>query len=62
MAAPPIHDFIYRNVGTVPPGAVEPLTIFTQRQADRYFRQSMTEEGTPATKRTLSWLAVRLAG
>ena len=59
IAAPLVHDFLYRHGGRPPEGSVEPLRSYTRGEADRLFRRMMEAEGVPAWRRTVAYLAVR---
>lgn len=60
VAAPLIHDWMYRWGGKLPAGSVDPRREFSRRDADRAFRWVMEEEGVGAFRRTAAWLAVRV--
>jgi Protein of unknown function (DUF1353) len=62
IAAPLLHDFLYRNRGMPPAGAVEPPRTYTRSEVDRMFRTIMRKEGVPAWRRAIGYAAVRLFG
>ena len=62
IVAPLLHDFLYRNGGSLPAGAIEPRRTFTRAQADRLFLDLMGVENVPAWRRVPAYLAVRLFG
>lgn len=62
IAAPLLHDFLYRHGGEPPPGSVSPSRVYTRAEADRMFRESMRAEGVPAWRRTLAYAATRVFG
>lgn len=62
IAAPLIHDFLYRSAGRPPAGTVVPPRTFTRAQADRLFLEIMRREHVAAWRRKLAYLAVRLFG
>lgn len=59
IAAPLLHDFLYRYQGEPPPGAIEPPRRYGRLDADRLFRRVMEEEGVPPWRRLLAYAAVR---
>jgi hypothetical protein len=62
IAAPLLHDFLYRYAGDPPaPGAVPPRR-YARREADRLFREVMAAEGVAAWRRDAAWAAARLFG
>jgi hypothetical protein len=62
IAAPLIHDFLYRCGGAPPPGAVVPEHRYTRREADRLFLRMMEREGVAAWRRRAAYGAVRAFG
>ncbi len=62
VAAPLIHDFLYRHGGSPPQGTVEPHRRYARQEADKLFRRIMRQEGVAAWRRTLGYWAVRLFG
>lgn len=62
IAAPLLHDFLYRYAGHPPAGTVTPPKVYTRREADRLFREVMEREGVAAWRRILAYLAVRWLG
>jgi hypothetical protein len=62
IAAPLIHDFLYRHRGSPPAGAIVPPRSYDRRQSDQLFRQLMALEGVPAWRRALAYRAVRWFG
>lgn len=56
-SAPVVHDALYQWSGRVTAGVRA-----TRRQVDALFRLLMRLEDVPAWRRTVAWLAVRLAG
>jgi hypothetical protein len=59
IAAPLLHDFLYRYRGEPPAGAIEPTRRYSRLEADRLFRRVMEEEGVARWRRVLAYLAVR---
>lgn len=57
IAAPLVHDFLYRYSGMLASGEV-----ITRRVADRLFWELMVRELVPGWRRVLSYIAVRLFG
>ena len=57
-AAPLLHDFLYKHKGFPEAGDLS----VSRRQADRFFRILMKEEGVGRVRRLLAWLAVRVGG
>jgi hypothetical protein len=57
IAAPLIHDYLYRHGGVPPLGPT-----LSRRDADRLFRRMMEREGVPRWRRVLAYPAVRLFG
>lgn len=62
IAAPLLHDFLYRFGSRPPAGSVMPPRTYTRGEADRMFREIMRAEGVSAWRRTLGYAAVRLFG
>jgi hypothetical protein len=62
IAAPLLHDFLYRYAGDPPPPATKPSRRYTRRDADRLFREAMAAEGVAAWRRYGAFAAARLFG
>lgn len=62
VAAPLVHDFLYRYAGEPPTGSIDPPRLYTRAQADDLFGRMMEEEGVPAWRRVLARRAVGLFG
>jgi hypothetical protein len=62
IAAPLLHDFLYRHAGDPPAPAVAPPRRYTRRDADRLFRELMAAEGVARWRRDAAWAAARLFG
>ena len=62
IAAPLLHDFLYRYGGKLPPGSVTPPRSYTRAEADRMFREIMRAEGVSVWRRTLAHAATRVFG
>jgi Protein of unknown function (DUF1353) len=62
IAAPLLHDFLYRHAGAPPPPAVLPPRRYARRDADRLFRDVMAAEGVAAWRRHAAWAAARVLG
>lgn len=62
IAAPLLHDFLYRHAGKLPEDAVEPPKTYTRWEADQLFLQVMRREGVPAWRRLLAYTATRVFG
>ena len=62
VAAPLLHDFLYRYAGRPPAGSVEPPRSFSREEADRLFRRVMEREGVPGWRRAAAFWAVRAFG
>ena len=60
IAAPLLHDFLYRYRGRPPAGSVVPPREYSRAQTDRLFERIMGEEGVPAWRRELAYRTVRL--
>lgn len=50
IAAPLLHDFLYRCGGSAP-GSVQPLKVYTRSDTDTLFRKIMEQEGVAAWRR-----------
>lgn len=62
IAAPLLHDFLYRHAGAPPPPAALPPRRYARRDADRLFREVMAVEGVAAWRRHVAWAAARVLG
>lgn len=62
LAAPLVHDFLYRWAGVPPRGAVEPWRSFSRSEADGTFRSIMARQGVAGWRLAAAYLAVRGAG
>ncbi|MEJ7567717.1 MAG: DUF1353 domain-containing protein [Gaiellaceae bacterium] len=62
IAAPLVHDFLYRHAGRPPDGSVAPPRTYTRAEVDQMFRAIMEAEAVPAWRRILAYLAVRSFG
>jgi hypothetical protein len=62
IAAPLLHDLLYRYVGDPPAGAVDPHHVFTRLEVDQLFRAVMRTEGVSAWRRGAAYAAVRAFG
>jgi hypothetical protein len=62
IAAPLLHDFLYRYQGKPPGSAVDPPRTYSRRETDLLFRTIMTQEGVPAWRRAAAYRAVRWFG
>ena len=62
IAAPLLHDFLYRYGGKPPAGGVTPPRSYTRAEADRMFREIMRAEGVSAWRRVLGYVATRVFG
>jgi hypothetical protein len=62
IAAPLIHDFLYRFRGDPPQGSIVPPRLYSREQADVLFREIMKHEGVWAWRRAAAYRAVRLFG
>jgi hypothetical protein len=60
IAAPLLHDFLYRYRGRPPAGSVVPPRAYSRAQTDRLFERIIEEEGVPAWRRWLAYRSVRL--
>lgn len=61
ISAPLIHDFLYQ-ASHDSDGGVAPPYAYTRREVDRLFRRLMEEEGVPAWRKDLGYVAVRMFG
>lgn len=62
IAAPLLHDFLYRFQGSPPGGAIVPPRTYSREETDLLFRDIMTQEGVPAWRRAAAYRAVRWFG
>lgn len=62
VAAPLVHDFLYRFAGDPPAGAIVPPRRYDRTESDALFRRIMAQEGVPAWRRAAAWRAVRWFG
>lgn len=62
MAAPLLHDFLYRYRGDPPSGSIEPPRVYSRKQADALFRRVMAGEGVSRWRRAAAYRAVRWFG
>lgn len=62
IAAPLLHDFLYRFRGSPPAGSIVPPRTYSRQQTDLLFRNVMTQEGVPAWRRAAAYHAVRWFG
>jgi hypothetical protein len=62
IAAPLIHDFLYRYRGQPPAGSIVPPRSYDRRQSDQLFRELMRLEAVPAWRRAAAYRAVRWFG
>jgi len=62
IAAPLIHDFLYKYEGEPPDGSIEPPRVYTRKQADQLFLRMMEMEGIPRWRRALAYASVRAFG
>ena len=62
IAAPLVHDFLYRFRGAPPQGSIDPRRTYTRSQADLLFRTIMKEEGVWWWRRAAAYRAVRWFG
>lgn len=62
LAAPLVHDFLYRTAGVPQPGTVEPHRTFTRAEADRIFCAIMARQGVAGWRLAAAYVAVRVAG
>lgn len=62
IAAPLLHDFLYRNGGKALNGSIEPPRTYSRAEVDRMFRAIMEAEGVAVWRRLPAYLAVRALG
>lgn len=62
IAAPLIHDFLYRYQGQPPTGSIVPPRTYKRKEADQLFRAMMKEEGVWWWRRAAAYRVVRLVG
>lgn len=62
IAAPLLHDFLYRHGGRLPDGSVSPPRTYTRAEVDRMFLTIMEAEAVPFWRRVPAYLAVRAFG
>lgn len=62
IAAPLVHDFLYRFAGDPPAGSITPPKVFTRPETDLVFRDTMEKEGVPAWRRATAYRIVRWFG
>lgn len=62
IAAPLLHDFLYRYAGKPPEGSVTPPKVYSRKAADRLFLDIMRREGVAGWRRSLAFLASRVFG
>lgn len=62
IAAPLLHDFLYRYGGKPPAGSVTPPRTYSRAEADRMFHEIMRAEGVSAWRRALGYAATRVFG
>lgn len=62
LAAPLVHDFLYRRAGIPPRAAVEPYRTFSRSEADRLFCRLMARQGVAGWRLVAASVAVRLGG
>ncbi len=62
IAAPLIHDYLYRYQGKIPSKYISDDHIFTRKQADKIFLHLMIDEGVPNWKAKIAYRAVRIFG
>ena len=60
IAAPLLHDFLYRYRGRPPAGSLVPPREYSRAETDRLFERIMEQEGVPAWRRWLAYRSVRL--
>lgn len=58
VAAPLVHDFLYRRGGTLP----DSTRRYTRKEVDQLFLQVMLEEGVNPWRARVAYHAVRLFG
>jgi hypothetical protein len=64
IAAPLIHDFLYRFRSDPPAdqGSIDPPRLFARKECDVIFRKIMEEEGVKPWRRAAAYSAVRALG
>ncbi len=62
IAAPLLHDFLYRYQGDPPAGSIDPPLSYSRAEADRLFRDFMESDGVWAWRRVAAYGAVRWFG
>ena len=62
VAAPLVHDFLYRHSGEPPNDAVVPPRVYERKEADLLFRRIMKQEGVWLWRRVAAYWAVRSFG
>lgn len=62
IAAPFVHDTLYRKGGLITDVDADCLKRFTRAQADRIFLELMVQHGVPAWKCWVAYFAVRWFG
>jgi hypothetical protein len=62
IAAPLLHDFLYRSGGNPPAGSLMPPRTYTRAEVDALFRVAMGQEGVVVWRRVLAYAAVRAFG
>ena len=62
IAAPLLHDFLYRHQGDPPAGSIVPPRSYSRAEADLLFRDVMAKEGVWAWRRFAAYRAVRWFG
>ncbi len=62
IAAPLLHDFLYRYQGDPPAGSIVPPRSYSRAEADLLFRDVMAKEGVWAWRRFAAYRAVRWFG
>lgn len=62
IAAPLLHDYLYRYGGDPPDGSIVPPRTYTRKETDLLFREIMAEEGVSPWRRVAAYRAVRWFG
>lgn len=62
LAAPLVHDAIYRGQGMLPAGCCQPFHRYTRAEADALFHDIMHREGVSWWRRRAAYAAVRSWG
>jgi hypothetical protein len=62
IAAPLLHDFLYRHGGKLPAGSVSPPRAYTRAEVDRMFLTIMKAETVAVWRRVPAYVAVRVFG